>query len=480
MADEKADFGEMLARFEAQQGSRTKTRIEVGKKVSGKVTAVDAKTVFVDVQAPTDALMDRVEFEDDTGVAQIKVGDVVEAMCVRAEDGEIRLSRRLNAAASDASLQEAFEGRVPVEGRVTAEIKGGYEVSVGNTRGFCPYSQMDLSRQEATAYIGQKFLFEIREYRENGRQFVLNRRNLLQAEEKKRLAELQETLKIGDVLTGTVKKIMPFGVFVDIGGIDGMIPLGELAWKRGVKAEDVVSAGMSVTVMVRDLDWERQRISLSLRSTQGDPWADIEARYVTGVTCSGVVTQLMPFGAFVELEPGIEGLIPISKLGGGRRIMTPGEVVKVGEAVEVTIESIDLERRRLSLTLSGQIGKTATGEPARPAAEGATLTGVVEGVREFGVFIRLPDGKTGLLHVSQMELVDGPNRIRMMTNQYPIGKTVEVIIREVDGERISLTLPSTLQKEKDEETADLTQFRNTAPQLGTLGGIVDLDKLKLD
>lgn len=490
---EKTDFGAMLD----QHLARAKTTFKIGDKVSGRITHIDGRTVYVDINGMGDAMMDRIDVLDDGGNLTVKVGETLEGRVVSEEDGEIRLSRKLNSAAlADASLWDAYQARVPVEGRVAGECKGGFEVMVGNLKGFCPYSQIDLWKQDAAAYIGQKLLFLVREYTEDGRRLVLNRRSLLEAEQKQQRQELQERLKVGDILTGRVRKIQPFGAFVCLGAVDGLIPVSELSWKRGVKPEDIVQEGQDVTVMVRDLDWEKNRISLSLKQTQGDPWSLVETKYLTGTEHMGTVTQLMPFGAFVELEPGIEGLIHISKLGGGRRIRSAEEVVKIGDQVEVTIDNIDRERHRISLVLNVKAVEAeeppapaavtdappADGAAAETVAVGAEVTGTIESIKDFGVFIRLPNGKAGLLHISQMDLPDSPARLRSMYNQFPAGKAIKVIVKAIEGDRVSLTLRSML--EKDSEQVHFEEFRKTNPQastsaMGSLGALVDFSKLNL-
>lgn len=492
MADDKMDFGAMLAQFEAGKTSRTTTRIETGKKVSGRVTRIGAETVFVDVNAPSDAIMDKVEFLNDAGELTVKVGDTVEGMCIRSdEDGEIRLTKRMNAAAADSALMDAYMAKVPVEGRVTAEIKGGFEIAVGSHKGFCPYSQIDLGKMDAAFYLNQKYLFVIQEYTENGRRLVLNRRRLLEQEQAKLREELKTRLQAGDKVEGTVKKIMPFGVFVDIGGIDGLVPMGELAWQRNVNAEDIVKPGQKVTVLVREIDWDRQRISLSLRAAATNPWDAAADKYVAGTRHFGTVVKTMNFGAFVELEPGVDGLIPISKLGRGRRLNDAGEAVKVGEAIEVMVESVDREKHRMSLSVVSIDAEIAAeqAEQARLAATvvpGAEVTGVVDALKEFGAFVKLPGGRTGLLHISRMGLGDGPARLRQMHGQFAPGKDVKVLVQAIEGDRISLAIPGVkvVESEAEQEEAAYAEFQKSQAQakspLGNLGSMFDgLDKLKL-
>jgi small subunit ribosomal protein S1 len=279
---------------------------------------------------------------------------------------------------------------------------------------------------------------------------------------------------VGDVVDGTVTKLMPFGAFVDLGGMDGLIPMGELAWGRVESAEEVVRAGQAVRVMVRGIDWERDRISLSLREVSGSPWQDVERRYPVGSRCGGIVTKLMPFGAFVELEPGVEGLVHISRLGAGKRIGHPREVVSEGQAIEVCVEGIDTERNRISLSVARESrgGEQATGEALATAGEfsvGQQVAGTVDGVRDFGVFVDLGGERTGLLHVSQLDLPDAGNRMRALTKRFQQGDSITVIVRDVRGDRISLTTVEKWQEEA--ESANLGQYMTDtgSPDFGSLG-----------
>ena len=477
---ESGDFGVLLDRH-AKVAQNLK--INVGDKVKGVVSAIDAATIFIDLNAKMEAVMDRLDMVDDDGNLTVKVGDTLEAVCVAQKDGEIRLSRRAGKAAGDAAIEEAYAARVPIEGRVNGEIKGGYEVMIGNSRGFCPYSQIDLFRKDAATYIGQKLMFLVREYSEGGRQLVLNRRSLLEAEQEKQREQLRDTLKVGDRISGTITRLMPFGAFVSLGaGIEGLIPAGELAWKRGIKPEDVVSSGQTVEIEVIALDWGANRITLSLKAATPDPWDEASGRFVLGTRHTGTVTQLMPFGAFVELIPGVEGMIPISKLGHGRRLQHASDALKSGEKVEVVVEGVDPDKHRIGLGLVAAWKDGAPPAEVAQALPGQEVAGTVEAVREFGVFVRLPDDRTGLLHISQLGLAEGPTRLRNMHNQYPAGKAVTVLVKAVDGDRVSLALPHVQQDADAEATPDPALFAKApgAQGLGGLDSLVDFSKLKLD
>ncbi len=477
-----SDFG---ALFEAHL-ARVHTEFRVGDRVKGTVTAVDRNSVFVDIGSRSDALIERSELVDAQGQLTVKPGDPIEAFCIGTTDEGVRLTTRMSGRVADASLAEAYESGIPVEGRVVAERKGGYEVQVAGQRGFCPYSQMDLFRRDASSYVGERFTFLITDYEEDGN-LVLSRRRCLERDQAAQRAKLRETLAEGALVEGVVTRLMPFGAFVDLGsGVEGLIHVSELGWGRGLKPEAVLAAGRKVTVSVLKLDRENNRISLSLRHAQQDPWerAVAEGAYTEGRTCQGTVTRLMPFGAFVELEPGIEGLVHVSRLGAGRRVGHPSEVLKEGDRVEVSILHIDPEKRRIALTMENTAGDLGhEGEGAAPAAgqagddnagqvvqAGARLTGTVEGHREFGVFVKLPGGLTGLLHISQVDLQTSANPGRALYRRFPPGSSVEVVVLGVEGKRVSLTLPETQEREAERlQVRELTDEKGAS--LGSLDGL---------
>ena len=251
-------------------------------------------------------------------------------------------------------LEEAFHSRIPVEGVAEKEIKGGYEIKIaGSVRGFCPFSQMGLRRSDnPQEIIGKKLLFKITEYRDNGRSLVLSNRKVLEEERELIREELKKTLQKDMVVKGTVISLRPFGAFVDIGGIEGLLPISEVGWSRIEDLGSVLSPGQEVEVKVMDLDWEKNRISVSLKAALPDPWLQLSARFPEESCHTGIVAHLAPFGAFVTLAPGIDGLIHISQLGQGKRINHPREVLAEGQAIEVRVIKIDMESKRLSLAFA--------------------------------------------------------------------------------------------------------------------------------
>ena len=327
MSDDQ-DFASML---EHDGHAQMRRGFNPGEKVRGTVVAVTRNSILLDINAKSEGVLDRALLEEEDGKLSVKVGDEMDAYVVGADKGEISLTTRLRGQDLESGeLRNAFDAQIPVEGKVTGTNTAGLEVTIAGKRGFCPVSQIEIFRvEEKDVYVGQTMTFLILEYDENN--LVVSRRAYLQKLQQDQRQQLEEGLREGDNVTGTVRKVADFGVFVELGGADGLIPMGELAWERVADANTVVKLGDKVTVKVIKLDWPKNRITLSLRQAGSDPWEGIEAKLMVGMSYKGKVTRLADFGAFVQLEPGIEGLLHISKLGAGRRIGHPREVVEAGQ-----------------------------------------------------------------------------------------------------------------------------------------------------
>jgi len=263
---------------------------------------------------------------------------------------------------AQAHLEEAFESAIPVEGVVEKEIKGGFEVKLpGSVRAFCPYSQLDLHRiEDADDWVGRNLSFVISQYEENGRNIIVSRRRLLEAEQQRQKEKLRETLKVGDVVTGKVTSLRDFGAFVDIGGLEGLLPVSEIGWGHVEDIKSHLEVGQQVELAVLKLDWDNDRFSFSLKKTMPDPWLAAVTKFPEGSFHTGRVARLTNFGAFVTLAEGIDGLIHIGALAGGRRINHPREVISEGEVVEVRIEAVDPEQKRISLALASAVKEAET------------------------------------------------------------------------------------------------------------------------
>ena len=367
---EEADDGSFAALFE-QSGKENKRWLEPGQKLTGKVLKIGSEWIFMDTGQKGEGVIERKEFLDIDGNLTVKEGDTISAYFLSSSHGEMHFTTRIGGGASgggSTQLEQAWQAGVPVEGVVEKEIKGGYEIKLGGTaRAFCPYSQIALRRVEnPEALIGTRLTFRISEYAENGRNIIVSRRALLEEEQQRLKEEAQAGINEGMTVTGTVISLQDYGAFVDIGGLEGLLPISEIGWSRVKDVRDVLSVGQQLNVVVKSIDREKDRISLSIKDTLADPWEQVVDRYPEGSFHTGTVARLDTFGAFVTLSDGVDGLLHISKLGAGKRINHPREVVKEGEQIEVKIESIDRGNRRISLALAG---------PARAAAEEeATMT----------------------------------------------------------------------------------------------------------
>ena len=354
--------------FEAGNDKAEKSQLAPGQKVKARIVSIGEEWLFLDVGRKSEGCLARHELEDENGELTVKMGDTIEAYFLSAEHQEMMFTTRLGGSASRAHLEEAFRGGIPVEGLVKEEIKGGFAVMIGAVRAFCPYSQMDIRRVgEAAVHLEQRYPFRITEYSENGRNILVSRRVLLEEERDRKKEELRETLKVGMTVKGRITSIRDFGAFVDLDGLEGLIPISEIGWARVEDVREYLTEGQEVEVVALKLDWESDRYSFSLKQALANPWDQVHARYPVGSVHAGTVARLVPFGAFVTLEPGVDGLVHISHLGAGRRINHPREVVAVGQVIEVRVDGIDLEKKRISLAPAGAEAEAAAEETAEPS-----------------------------------------------------------------------------------------------------------------
>ena len=448
-----------------------KIEFETGAKIHGTVIAIDKKSVFLDINSKSEGIVNREEFVDKEGNLTVNIGDKVDAYFVSDKDGEITLTVKMGGKFVAGHMEDAYRTGIPVEGKVAEEKKGGYLVKMSGKDAFCPYSQIDLFPRDPASYIGNSYSFVITEM--NKFNTVLSRRRLLEKEKVKRIEYFKETLKEGDLITGTVINVKDFGVFVDLDSCEGFIPISELTWGRIENPSEILKPGDRVKVAVKKLDWENNKITLSYRSAQTS-WDDIADRYPRGKLISAKVTRLANFGAFVELEKGIEGLIHISKIDPGRKISHPRESLTVGDVVSVVIEDVDKESQRISLArdFSGEIplseGETVYEEGAMEV--GNKFEGTVEAVKLFGLFVRISPLEKGLLHISQIR---GAGNIadlslKILDKKYPVGSKINVMIREItDDGKISLALAEHSEGVEETEWKDFKRSKPESSQFGT-------------
>jgi len=340
--------------FEALFSQSEKTsfkKLNPGQKVTATVVGIDGENLFLDVGAKSEGVAEASEFTDADGKLSVAIGDRIEVYCLKSGPAGQIFTARIGSGASATHLEEAWQNGVPVEGLVKAEIKGGFEITLsGNVRGFCPYSQMGLRRVENPAeYLDSRLNFLITRFEAGGRNIVVSARALQEEERRQKREALQQSLSEGQTVVGTISSIRPFGLFIDLGGVDGLVPISEIGWSRVENLSELYRTGQQVEAIIKGLDWENDRISLSIKATLQDPWEAAVAGLSAGTQLVGTVSRLAPFGAFVTLMPGVDGLIHVSKLGQGRKINHPREVLEAGQSIEVVLESIDLDGRKLSL-----------------------------------------------------------------------------------------------------------------------------------
>jgi small subunit ribosomal protein S1 len=466
VSDQAEDFAAM---FEASVQPK---RLDQGELVEGRIVSIGPEVALVDVGRKGEAVMDIAELKNAAGEIEVKLGDLVQAMVVSTSGG-LTLSRRLGgSAASDQQFEVAFEGGLPVEGKVERQVKGGYEVRIGRRRAFCPISQIDLRGADAAAHEGHVYQFRIIEYKEGGENIVVSRRALLEDEQRANAGKVRDKIAAGAVMTGRVTSVREFGAFVDLGaGVQGLLHVSEMAWSRVSDPGAIVKAGDEITVKVLRVDDDKQKISLGLKQLSADPWSRVPEVYKVGQRLPGRVTRVAQFGAFVELEPGIEGLAhastfePTGRSGGWMGHVT------AGMTGTFEILSIDLVQKRIGVALvpEGSAG-TEGGAATRPGiVPGARLTGKVERHENFGVFVFLAPGRTGVIPMNET----GIPKEGDIRRAFPVGADVEVVVLEIDpsGRRIRLSAKAVAEAREAEEVREWTE-RNAPPAEG-LGTLAD-------
>src|SRR5438874_1184077 len=327
-------------------------RIERGQTIEGTIVAIGPEVAFVDVGSKGEATIDIAELKDENGALEVAVGDRVQAV-VTSTAGGLTLSRRLaRGAATQRQLEDAFRSSLPVEGKVERAVKGGYQVRISCQRAFCPSSQMDTSRAEPAAHEGRVYEFRIIEYREGGRSIVVSRRALIEERQRADAVEIRRSIVPGATLAGRVASVRDFGAFVDLGaGVQGLLHVSEMGWSRVSDASQMVKPGDEITVKVLRVDEDKQKISLGLKQLTADPWLRAGETYEVGQVRRGRVTRLAEFGAFVELEPGIEALAHVSTFAPTGRSDAWTSLVRPGTDADFEIVTIDLEKKRIGVAL---------------------------------------------------------------------------------------------------------------------------------
>jgi small subunit ribosomal protein S1 len=468
--DSTEDFAAM---FEASLKAK---RFKEGQTIEGTIVAIGPEVAFIDVGGKGEATIEVAELKDDEGDIEVSVGDRIKAVVVSIVGG-LQLSRKMaRGAASAAQLEDAFRAGLPVEGRVEQEVKGGYEVRIARQRAFCPFSQIDVHRTEPAAHIGKVYAFRIAEFKEGGKNIIVSRRALLEEEQRASAAEVRKTIVTGAVLTGHIASVVSFGAFVDLGGgVQGLLHVSEMGWSRVSDPSELFRPGDEITVKVLRVDAlenDKQKISLGLKQLAEDPWSRVPATYEVGQVRTGRVTRVVEFGAFVELEPGVEGLAHASTFAPtGRSGGWTGEV-PAGTTGAFEILTIDVEKKRIGVALLPEGSARAGGAASSPSeiVAGARLKGKVERHEKFGVFVFLAPGRTGLIPMSET----GVAREDDVRKTFPIGADVEVVVLEIEpsGRRIRLSVKAVLNAREADEVREYTE-RADAPPAEGFGSLAD-------
>jgi small subunit ribosomal protein S1 len=468
VSEQEEDFATM---FEASVKAR---RVEQGQTIEGTIAAIGSEVALISIGGKSEAQLDVAELKDEDGHIEQSVGDRIQAVVVSTRGGIILSRTGVRNAATHRELENAFQSGLAVAGKVENAIKGGYEVRIARERAFCPLSQIDIVRTADPAmHLGKTYTFRIIEYKDGGKSIVVSRRKQLEEERQAGADAVRKAIVPGAVLPGRVVSVPDFGAFVDLGGgIQGLLHVSDISWSRTTMPGAVLAPGDQITVKVLRVDEGTGKISLGLKQLQDDPWSTVGTTYQVGQVRSGRVTRVAEFGAFVELQPGIEGLAHASTFPPTGRPGGWATAVPVGTTAAFEILSIDLAQKRIGVALVEEgSSRAAEATPAQAAlAPGTIVTGKVERVERFGVFVFVSPGRTGLMPFSET----GLERDADMAKAFPIGSDVEVAVLEADasGRRIRLSRKAVAEQREQAELREYADRPDAAPAT-PLGSLAD-------
>jgi len=424
-------FDDLLSEYEKAHSRQPEAG---GKQIEGTVVAVSGDSVFLDIGYKTEGMLPLSAF----GGVAVKTGDKVPVSITgRDREGYYQLSRSRTARPRDwSSLEQAFADKAAIVGTVTGVVKGGLSVDVG-VRAFLPASRSGArDAAEMEKLVGQEIRCRITKLDVADEDVVVDRRAVIEEDERGAQQRRYSEVKEGETVTGVVRSLTDYGAFVDIGGVDGLLHVGDISWGRILKPADVLALGQQIEAKVLKVDPEKQRISLGVKQLQPDPWGSADERYKVGERVRGAVTRVAGFGAFVELEPGIEGLIHVSEMSWAKKLKNPGDIVKPGEAVEVVILGVNAAERRISLGLKQALGDPWAEVPTRFSV-GSAVEGPVTSLTNFGAFVQLTEGVDGMIHIGD---ISADKRIRHPREVLRLGQTVRAQVLALDKEKRQLRL----------------------------------------
>ncbi len=328
-----------------------KNSFEIGEEVETSVVQIAGDTIFIDLGLKSEGFVDAAEYTDADGKLTIQEGDKIKVYFVGDKGGELHFTTRLSGEnAGDEMLEQAYKAALPVEGSVEKEIKGGFEVKIGGRRAFCPYSQMGFrTREEPAAFVGRHLTFLITEYKNDGKDLIVSNRKILEDAEEQKIASLAERLTVGAKITGTVKSLQSYGAFIDIEGFQALLPISEVSHERVKDLADILTVGQQIEAVVIKADWKQEKVSVSMKTLEKDPWDDLTSTIFPGEKIDGTIARVAPFGLFVNLAKGIDGLVHISALEDVSASTNLAKKFKVGDKFSVVVDKIDAAEKRISL-----------------------------------------------------------------------------------------------------------------------------------
>ena len=413
--------------------------VKEGEVVRGTVLSIDDDHVQIDVGFKSEGLVPTWEFMDDDGTLLVGPGDAVDVLVEQSEDGQGRIVLSKEKADRLLVWDEiscAYKADEPVEGTVVARVKGGLAVDIG-VKAFLPGSQVDLRPvRNLEQVVGQKLKFKIIKFNKRRGNIVLSRRALLETDRRKLRETTLQTLAAGQIIDGVIKNLTDYGAFIDLGGIDGLLHVTDMSWGRVNHPSELFHVGDEIKVKVLKFDPESERVSLGLKQIQPDPWIDASIRYPIGKRLQGKVVSLAEYGAFVELEPGIEGLIHVSEMSWTKRVKHPSKVVSVGDTVESVVLDVDERERKISLGMK-QIEENPWSKIEEAYPIGTKVTGTIRNITNFGIFVGLEEGIDGLVHVSDVSWTE---QIKHPGEKFKKGDAVEAVVLKIDKENEKFSL----------------------------------------
>lgn len=447
-----------------------------GSIVKGTVLEIRPREVLVDIGYKSEGAISGSEFDD---LENLQVGDEVEVLLCRLEndDGMVVLSKERAAAKQNwEKIVGVFNAGGLIKGKVKGSVKGGLLVNIG-VEAFCPGSQVDIvPPKDLTGFVGNTYEFKIVKLMEDRRNVVLSRREIIEAERSEKRGTFMANKKKGDTVKGVVKNLTDFGAFVDLDGMDGLLHITDMSWGRLTHPSEILKVGQELDVVILEINMDKERISLGLKQTQRNPWDKIEERFAVGSKVKGKVTNLMPYGAFVELEEGVEGLIHVSELSWTKRIARPSDVLTMGQELEAIVLGVNKDEQKISLGVR-QLETNPWDAMEHKYPIGKTVKGIVRNLTAYGAFVELEEGIDGMVHVSDMSWT---RKINHPSEQVKKGDEVEAVVIDIDknAQRISLGMK---QIDEDPWKAIETRYKigdkvkGTVSKLATFGAFIQLD-----